>query len=171
MNMTPSPQKAIAIDGKSLRRSHDRKNKLGALFLVSAWSVENGVSLGQLATEAKSNEITAIPELIDNIDVSGAIVTIERQDVRTLQHRLSMPVVTYLYTQGQQGNFEGGRMVSDPMANGFGTRHVRIHQSSRAWPIDTLTYYHCKVPAGIPAAQMEGTSRRCRHSESARVTK
>jgi len=41
------------------------------LFLVSAWSVENGVSLGQLATEAKSNEITAIPELIENIDVSG----------------------------------------------------------------------------------------------------
>ena len=67
----------IAIDGKALRRSHDRKHNLGALFLVSAWSVEHGVSLGQLATEEKSNEITAIPELINNIDVAGAIVTID----------------------------------------------------------------------------------------------
>ena len=70
-------QEVVAIDGKALRRSHDRKHNLGALFLVSAWSVDNGVSLGQLATEEKSNEITAIPELIDNIDVAGAIVTID----------------------------------------------------------------------------------------------
>jgi hypothetical protein len=48
-----------------------------AMFLVSAPSVENSVSLGQLATDAKSNEITALPELIDNIDVAGAIVTID----------------------------------------------------------------------------------------------
>jgi len=67
----------IAIDGKALRRSHDRKKGLGALFLVSAWSAEQGISLGQLATEEKSNEITAIPELSDNIDVAGAIVTID----------------------------------------------------------------------------------------------
>ncbi len=67
----------IAIDGKALRRSHDRKKGLGALFLVSAWSVERGISLGQLATEEKSNEMTAIPELLDQIDVRGAIVTID----------------------------------------------------------------------------------------------
>ena len=67
----------IAIDGKALRRSHDRKKNLGPLFLVSAWSVKQGISLGQLATEEKSNEITAIPELIANIDVSGATVTID----------------------------------------------------------------------------------------------
>ena len=73
----PTPQKHIAIDGKALRRSHDRRNGLGPLFLVSAWSVECGISLGQLATEAKSNEITAIPELIDNIQVQGAVVTID----------------------------------------------------------------------------------------------
>jgi predicted transposase YbfD/YdcC len=67
----------IAIDGKTLRRSHDRKKCLGALHIVSAWSSEQGISLGQLATEEKSNEITAIPELLDSIDIEGAVVTID----------------------------------------------------------------------------------------------
>ncbi len=67
----------IAIDGKSMRRSHDRSRGLGPLHLVSAWLSEQGLSLGQVATEEKSNEITAIPELIDQIDVKGAIVTID----------------------------------------------------------------------------------------------
>jgi predicted transposase YbfD/YdcC len=70
-------QPLIAIDGKTLRRSHDHKDGLGPLHLVSAWATEHGLSLGQVATEEKSNEITAIPELIDRIDVQGAIVTID----------------------------------------------------------------------------------------------
>jgi predicted transposase YbfD/YdcC len=70
-------QEQIAIDGKALRRSHDHRKGLGPLFLVSAWSVKGGFSLGQMATEAKSNETTAIPELIDNIMVQGAVVTID----------------------------------------------------------------------------------------------
>jgi predicted transposase YbfD/YdcC len=67
----------IAIDGKTLRGSHDRAAGLGPLCLVSAWSVRRGISLGQLATDEKSNEITAIPELLDTIDVNKAIVTID----------------------------------------------------------------------------------------------
>ena len=67
----------VAIDGKTLRRSHDARNGLGPLHLVSVWASANGLSLGQVATEAKSNEITAIPELIDRIDVKDAIVTID----------------------------------------------------------------------------------------------
>jgi len=67
----------IAMDGKSLRRSHDRSNGLGPLHLVSAWAGEHGLTLGQVATEEKSNEVTAIPELIERIDVKGAIVTID----------------------------------------------------------------------------------------------
>ncbi len=50
-------QPHIAIDGKALRRSHDHRNELGPLFLVSAWSVEGVFSLGQLATEAKSKKL------------------------------------------------------------------------------------------------------------------
>jgi len=67
----------IAIDGKTARRSHDAGNGLGPLHLVSAWSTKNGLSLGQVATEEKSNEIRVIPELIDRIDVKGAVVTID----------------------------------------------------------------------------------------------
>jgi len=67
----PLLQRQIAIDGKALRRSHDRRNGLGPLFLVSAWAVGRGISLSQLATEEKSNEITAIPKLIDSIEVKG----------------------------------------------------------------------------------------------------
>ena len=69
--------RTIAIDGKTMRRSHDRANGLGPLHLVSAWVSEQGISLGQIATEEKSNEITAIPELIDQIDIQGAVVTID----------------------------------------------------------------------------------------------
>ena len=65
----------VAIDGKEVRGS--RKSHLGALHIVSAWSTENGIALGQIATEEKSNEITAIPELLDHIDVSGCVVTID----------------------------------------------------------------------------------------------
>jgi len=70
-------KKLIAIDGKALRRSHDKKNGLGALFIVSAWASDQGISLGQVSTEEKSNEITAIPKLLDQIDFEDAIITID----------------------------------------------------------------------------------------------
>jgi predicted transposase YbfD/YdcC len=69
--------RTIAIDGKTMRRSHDCAGGLGPLHLVSAWASEQGIALGQIATEEKSNEITAIPDLIDQIDIQGAVVTID----------------------------------------------------------------------------------------------
>lgn len=69
--------RTIAIDGKTMRRSHDRAGGLGPLHMVSAWASEQGLALGQIATEEKSNEITAIPQLLDKIDVQGAVVTID----------------------------------------------------------------------------------------------
>jgi predicted transposase YbfD/YdcC len=70
-------EEIVAIDGKSLRRSHDRKRGQGPLHMVSAWAVNNRVVLGQRATEAKSNEIKAIPELLDTLLLRGCIVTID----------------------------------------------------------------------------------------------
>jgi predicted transposase YbfD/YdcC len=67
--------KHIAIDGKTVRGSG--WDKLGPLHLVSAWASEHHLSLGQVATAAKSNEITAIPELLELLDLNGAIVTID----------------------------------------------------------------------------------------------
>jgi predicted transposase YbfD/YdcC len=67
----------IAFDGKSARRSHDAKNELGALHVVTAWAGEYGLALGQQVCDEKSNEITAIPELLRKIDVRGGVVTID----------------------------------------------------------------------------------------------
>jgi predicted transposase YbfD/YdcC len=67
----------IAIDGKTLRRSHDHAAGKKALHLVSAWAVENRVVLAQIATEEKSNEITAIPVLLQQLALAGCIVTID----------------------------------------------------------------------------------------------
>ena len=67
----------VAIDGKTLRRSHRRRGGLAALHLVTAWSSENGLTLGQYATEEKSNEITAIPELLKLLNLRGCTVTID----------------------------------------------------------------------------------------------
>jgi predicted transposase YbfD/YdcC len=71
------PARLIAIDGKTCRRSHDAANGLGPLHIVSAWASEEGVALGQVATEEKSNEITAIPQLLKQIDLSNALITID----------------------------------------------------------------------------------------------
>jgi predicted transposase YbfD/YdcC len=70
-------QPVLAVDGKTLRRSHDQRKGLGALHSVSVWASDYGLSLGQVACAEKSNEITAIPELLRLVDISGAIITID----------------------------------------------------------------------------------------------
>jgi predicted transposase YbfD/YdcC len=67
----------IAIDGKSARGSQDRAHGKAALHLVSAWATQNHLTLGQVAVDAKSNEITAIPRLLELLDLCGAVVTID----------------------------------------------------------------------------------------------
>jgi len=67
----------VAIDGKTLRASHDKAMEKGAIHMVSAWAVENGIVLGQIKTSEKSNEITAIPELIKQLELQDTIVSID----------------------------------------------------------------------------------------------
>jgi predicted transposase YbfD/YdcC len=69
--------KQIAIDGKSVRGSAAAAKGLGPLHLVSAWATAQHLSLGQVAVDSKSNEITAIPELLDMLDIRGALVTLD----------------------------------------------------------------------------------------------
>jgi predicted transposase YbfD/YdcC len=71
------PARLVAIDGKTCRRSHDAAQGLGPLHIVSAWASEEGVALGQVATEHKSNEITAIPQLLKQIELTDALITID----------------------------------------------------------------------------------------------
>ena len=95
----------IPIDGKTVRRSYDRADGRGAIHMVSAWSSANGVVLGQLKTEEKSNEITAIPELLGMLDIKGCIVTI---DAMGCQKEIAKQIVTQggdyvLALKGNQG--------------------------------------------------------------------
>lgn len=73
----------IAIDGKVLRRSHDKAIGKAAIDMVSAWATENHLVLGQVKVEEKSNEITAIPQLLEALEVSGCIVTIDAMGCQT----------------------------------------------------------------------------------------
>src|SRR3954451_25350868 len=70
-------KRLVAIDGKACRGSHDAGQQLGPLHVVSAWASEEGIALGQVATDDKSNEITAIPRLLDQIALTDTIVTID----------------------------------------------------------------------------------------------
>lgn len=70
-------QGVVAVDGKTARRSHDRAKGKAAIHLVSAWATENGVALGHVKVDDKSNEITAIPELLGMLKVAGCLVTID----------------------------------------------------------------------------------------------
>jgi len=70
-------QEIINIDGKTLRRSGDSVSGKSAIHMVSAWANKAGLTLGQVKTDEKSNEITAIPELLDMLEIKGCIVTID----------------------------------------------------------------------------------------------
>ena len=82
--------KTVAIDGKKLRGSHDRINGKSAIHMVSAWATDIRLVLGQLKTDDKSNEITAIPELIKTLALEGAIVTI---DAMGCQKKITQTIV------------------------------------------------------------------------------
>jgi len=74
---TEADPPVFAVDGKAARRSHDRGKGLGALHCVSVWASDFGLSLGQVACDDKSNEITAIPELLRLVDIKGTIITMD----------------------------------------------------------------------------------------------
>jgi predicted transposase YbfD/YdcC len=73
----------IAVDGKNLRRSYDQEAGKAAIYMVSAWATQNQLVLGQTKVAEKSNEITAIPELLRLLDISGCIVTIDAIGTQT----------------------------------------------------------------------------------------
>ena len=136
---------AIAIDGKTLRRSYDRGRNKAAIHRVSAWANANRSALGQVKTEAKSNEITAIPELLKLLEVKGCIVTmdamgcqkaiaadiIERGGNYVLalkgnQGRLAEQVKQF-FTQAQANQFAGiaGNEYHETVDGGHGRVEVR----------------------------------------------
>ena len=81
--VTGITQPILAVDGKTLRRTHDRKRGLGPLHSVSVWAADFGMTLAQTACDEKSNEITAIPEVLTLVRLAGAIVTIDAMGTQT----------------------------------------------------------------------------------------
>lgn len=102
------PETVVPIDGKTLRGSHQRSKGIKGLHVVSAWSCANGLSLGQLKVDGKTNEITAIPELIKQLMLEGSIVTIDamgcQKDIAKLIREQKADYVFGL--KGNQGNLE-----------------------------------------------------------------
>ena len=97
----------IAIDGKTLRRSFNKSDEKSATHMVSAWSTANGVVLGQEKTAEKSNEITAIPELLNSLAIKGCIVTIDAMGCqKDIAEQIVKQKGDYLLAlKGNQGNF------------------------------------------------------------------
>ena len=96
----------VAIDGKTLRRSHDRSSNKKPIHMVSAWACHNRIVLGQVKTDEKSNEIKAIPQLLQLLDLSGCIVTI---DAMGCQKSIAAQIIAQgadyiLALKGNQGN-------------------------------------------------------------------
>lgn len=87
----------IPIDGKTVKGSYDRNGEQSALHLVSAWASENRLFLGQVKVESKSNEITAIPALLELLDISGCIITIDAIGTQTeIAHRIQKSNADYI---------------------------------------------------------------------------
>lgn len=147
--------KQVAIDGKALRRSHDRGKGLGPLFLVSAWAVDRGISLGQLATEEKSNEITAIPELLDQIDIEGTVVTIDAAGCQTdIAKKIIREKGDYvLALKGNQGTLHKAitEYIIRHMENDFADVAARKHTEKIKGHgrVDQITYYQMPIPTDL----------------------
>jgi len=92
-------REVVAIDGKTLRRSFDRKHGHAPLHLVSAWASEQDLVLGQRCVDDKSNEITAIPELLDRLALQDSIVTVDAMGCQTaIAERILARGADYLLT-------------------------------------------------------------------------
>lgn len=115
---TETCQGVIAIDGKVLRRSFDTASATSALHMVSAWGCEQRLVLGQIATDAKSNEITAVPKLLEMLSLKGCIVTV---DALNCQRNIARQIVDQggdyaLALKGNQGTLHDDvrRFLNDP---------------------------------------------------------
>lgn len=149
----------VAIDGKTLRRSFDKATARSALHLVGAWAVSQKLSLGCVAVEEKSNEITAIPELLKLIELSGAIVTIDAMGCQT---EIAEAIVEgggdyILAVKKNQPTLHEGIVghVLEQMEDDFARVEVsRYETKEKAHGREgRRTYYVLDVPAGLPDAR------------------
>ncbi len=154
--------RVIAIDGKTLRNSYDEATGKKALHLVSAWSANNHLVLGQVATAEKSNEITAIPKLLELLDLNGAVVTI---DAMGCQQEIAEKIIEFggdyiLALKDNQPTMHRRTIdlfqeatTSDPLP--AGTR-CSVQKERRRGRDEIRTHMVMPVPEDFPAAESWG---------------
>jgi predicted transposase YbfD/YdcC len=149
----------VAIDGKTCRGSHDVGHGLGPLHIVSAWASEEGIALGQVATADKSNEITAIPQLLQQIDLTDTIVTI---DAMGCQKDICAPIVAgggdfVIAVKDNQPTLKATieTFFNDQIERDVEDLRYHQHESSDDGHgrIDERAYYLAKVPRDFALAQ------------------
>ena len=148
-----------AIDGKTARHSFDTATARSALHMVSVWAVSQRLSIASVAVDKKSNEITAIPEVLKLVELCGAIVTIDAMGCQT---KIAEAIVQdggdyILAVKDNQETLRRGieDFFLDHMGDDFArtkvTRHETVEQGHGRQ--EQRTYYVCDVPAGLPDAK------------------
>ena len=153
-------QPVLAVDGKTARRSHDHGKGLGALHSVSVWASDFGLSLGQVACAEKSNEITAIPELLRLVDIKGAIITI---DAMGTQKAIAEQIIDGKadYVLGLKGNQETLHQtvidyIDKQSENDFANVNARRHVTKETGHgrKETRSYIQMPVPQSLPGLEL-----------------
>lgn len=149
-------QPLLAVDGKTLRRSHDRSHGLGALHSVSVWAADFGLTLGQVACAEKSNEITAIPELLKLVHIEGAIITIDAMGTQTAiaQQIVDGKADYVLALKGNQETLHQGAIdyVDQQIENDFAGVGARRHMTKETahGREETRIYIQMPAPTTMP---------------------
>jgi predicted transposase YbfD/YdcC len=144
------------VDGKTLRRSHNRTKKLGALHSVSVWASDYGLTLAQVACAEKSNEITAIPEVLRLVDLRGAIITIDAMGTQTaIAAQIVESKADYvLALKGNQGTLHEAVIdyIDQCIANDFVGMNARRHVTKETGHgrVETRTYIQLPAPKNLP---------------------
>jgi predicted transposase YbfD/YdcC len=153
-------QPVLAVDGKTARRSHDRSKGLGALHAVTVWASEFGLSLGQVACAEKSNEITAIPEVLRLVDIKGAIITI---DAMGTQKAIAAQIIDgkadyVLALKGNQGTLHQAVIdyIDEQSKNDFADVKARRHLTEETGHgrHETRSYIHMPVPKTLSELEL-----------------
>lgn len=146
----------VAIDGKTLRRSFDAASSKTAIHMVSAWATANHISLGQVVVDAKSNEITAIPKLLQILELSQALVTL---DAMGCQATIARDIVAaegdyVLAVKGNQPTLHQGIVAffADHGPDDFARTPVRRYGTEEKGHgrEERRSYFLCPVPENLP---------------------
>jgi predicted transposase YbfD/YdcC len=146
----------VAIDGKTLRRSYDTASAKAAIHMVSAWATANCISLGQVVVDAKSNEITAIPKLLQILELSGCLVTIDAMGCQTdIAAGIVAAGADYvLAVKDNQPTLSGGirEFFEEHMEDDFAHTKVSRHQTDEKGHgrEELRSYFVCALPENLP---------------------